>query len=171
MKMQNDGRMKNALRLNGKRTKRHGLLKLTPMLGIVADYVHDRETMQRTLMRADAEMVAQQPASSKRARVKSFIDNDTPVAFLERLSHSVAHFEQYFATDTVELTRICGGLFAKMETDNVRQMYRSYGAGSPDNKGWSVTMLTLSLLATSARLRGRASLFLVFHSQRMSRLC
>jgi hypothetical protein len=144
---QRQGREKNVLRALNKRIKRIGKLTLTPIMAIVADYMHDREPLRRSLLRIDAEMVAQQPPATKRTNTKSFLDDGDPIAFLERVRDHIAHFDQYFSMDYIEIMRICAGLFAKMETDGVRRIYEVCGKKDEHKGGFSLAIITLNELA------------------------
>jgi hypothetical protein len=145
---QSEGREKNVLRALNKRTKGKGKLTLTPTMANVADYMHDRQPLRRTLLRIDAEMVAQQPPATKRTNTKSFLDDGDPIAFLERVRDHIAHFDQYFSMDYMEIMRICAGLFAKMETDGVRRIYEVCGKKDEHKGGFSLNELANVSVAT-----------------------
>lgn len=91
---------------------------------IVADHLHDREPLRRTLTRLDTEIVTKHTRARENSRVKSFLDQKTPVAFLDRLRNHVADFLRYFALDCVELTHVCSGLLKKLMTDEMRTLMK-----------------------------------------------
>ncbi|KAI4939653.1 uncharacterized protein J4E92_000939 [Alternaria infectoria] len=106
--------------------KRFGALSFPPSMAIVADHLHDREPLRRTLTRLDAEMVAKHSKENRSSRVKSFLDEENPTAFLDRLRNHVADFPRYLALDCIELTRICGGLLRRLKSDDVKILMK-YG--------------------------------------------
>jgi hypothetical protein len=116
-------------------------------MAIVADYTHDREPLRRTLLRIDAEMVAQQSPATKRTNTESFLDDGDPIAFLERVRDRITQFDQYFSMDYIEIMRICAGLFAKMETDGVRRIYKVCGTKDEHKGVFSLAIIMLKELA------------------------
>jgi hypothetical protein len=114
-----NGREKTIKNLLGKREKKMDALHFPPIMAIVADHLHDREPLRRTLTRLDAEMVAKHFIACGSSRVKPFLDEENPIAFLDRLRTHVDDFHQYFAIDCIELTRVCSGLLEKTRTDEM----------------------------------------------------
>ncbi|KAI4676776.1 uncharacterized protein J4E84_009370 [Alternaria hordeiaustralica] len=106
------------------REKRSGALCFPPSMAIVADHLHDREPLRRTLTRLDAEMVAKHSRESKNSRIKSFLDEENPTTVLERLRNHVSDFPRYLALDCVELTRICGGLLKRFRSDEMKVLMK-----------------------------------------------
>ncbi|KAI4709472.1 hypothetical protein J4E89_005488 [Alternaria sp. Ai002NY15] len=106
------------------REKRSGALCFPPSMAIVADHLHDREPLRRTLTRLDAEMVAKHSRESKNSRIKSFLDEENPTTFLERLRNHISDFPRYLALDCVELTRICGGLIRRFRSDEMKVLMK-----------------------------------------------
>ncbi|KAI4623901.1 hypothetical protein J4E80_003713 [Alternaria sp. BMP 0032] len=106
------------------REKRSGALCFPPSMAIVADHLHDREPLRRTLTRLDAEMIAKHSRESKNSRIKSFLDEENPTTFLERLRNHVSDFPRYLALDCVELTRICGGLLRRFRSDEMKVLMK-----------------------------------------------
>ncbi|KAI4952089.1 hypothetical protein J4E91_003551 [Alternaria rosae] len=106
------------------RDRRPDALRFPTSMAIVADHLHDREPLHHTLKRLDAEMVTKHTRASENSRVKSFLDEETPMAFLDRLRNHVADFPRYFALDCIELTRVCSGLLKKLMTDEMRTLMK-----------------------------------------------
>ena len=118
------------------------------MMTIVADYLHDREPLRHTLHRLDTEMVVQESKSAGSSRTKSLLKSSNPITFLEHLHHDVAHFEQYFAVDYVELSRICGRLFSTMTTDEMQERVKR--AAFPAEKCIAVMYAVLQNLVAAS---------------------
>lgn len=117
-----------------KKSKRTGGFALPPFMVILANYLHEKDTLRRTLLNLDTELVlqadqkkAEQGASgtfdpgNKRRTVKSFIDIGL-VAFLQELETGLQNLEPYFALDTIGLSRICRALFLKMDSRELQRM-------------------------------------------------
>jgi hypothetical protein len=84
-----DNRTKNPLRLMKKKTNRTGKFALSPFMTMLSDYLHDKETISRTLQRMDEEMVAQLErvlvgvkVPKSKSPFKSYMNDMGPLPFL-----------------------------------------------------------------------------------------
>ncbi|KAA8622733.1 hypothetical protein PtrV1_04039 [Pyrenophora tritici-repentis] len=144
-------REKNFEKLLVKSTNKSGAFDWSPMMAIVADHLHDREPLRRTLFRLDEEMVAQESKATGRSNTKSFLENSDPIAFLERLRDQVKHFNLHFAADYYGPVRTCGGLFETMVPDDEQQKGHSV-----QNPATADLCAVLSILGELAVLSERA---------------
>jgi hypothetical protein len=123
-------RTKDPYFLAKQKTKRSGKLVLSPFMSILADYVHDKETLPRTLYRMDSEMVTQasrtpveSSAAKARGSVKSYLDEFGPITFLDELAKHMRQLDRYFATGAIELSRTSNALFEKFRSTDEFSMY------------------------------------------------
>jgi hypothetical protein len=119
-----DNRTKNPLRLMKKKTNRTGKFTLSPFMTMLSDYLHDKETISRTLQRMDEEMVAQLERVLMGVKVpdsknpfKSYMNDMGPLPFLVVLQGYLEQVDDYFAIDGIELSRVSTALFGKITSD------------------------------------------------------
>ncbi|KAH5246660.1 hypothetical protein HBI42_133460 [Parastagonospora nodorum] len=116
-----DKRTKDPRFLAKQKTNRTGNVTLSSFMGILSDYLHDKDTIQRTLYRMDDEMVAQAERElvgfngpKSRSPIKSYLKDSGPIAFLQALEVQMGQIDRVFATDGIELSRTCTALFEEI---------------------------------------------------------
>jgi hypothetical protein len=108
-KNRSKGRLNN-FNLHDKQTKRTGALVMPKMMGILADYLHEKETLRRTMYRMDTELSS--PTLDR-----------NPTAFLGDLEFHFSRFKRCFVIDGMKLTRVCRQLFKRTECPELGHMY------------------------------------------------
>jgi hypothetical protein len=145
-----DNRTRIPLRLMKKKTNRTGKFALSPFMTMLSDYLHDKETISRTLQRMDEEMVAQLErvlvgvkVPNSKSPFKSYMNDMGPLPFLIDLQAHLEQVDDYFATDDIELSRVSTALFGKITSDPSFEMSNASQRAALSKDGFACLSLLL----------------------------